>query len=109
MNQICILFSTIDDRRKAEQIASQLVQEKLAACVSIIPDVVSVYKWEGKVQHEGECLLVLKTRQERLDPLISRLAEIHPYQVPEIVAFPVIRGYLPYLEWVMEETSPEKV
>ena len=104
MTAIRIAFSTIDDAANAREIARQLVQEGLAACINIIPKVTSVYKWKGQVETEEECLMVIKSTEDRLGQLIDRLHEIHPYDVPEAVAFPVEKGHPPYLDWVVENT-----
>ncbi|MGH9338992.1 MAG: divalent-cation tolerance protein CutA [Acidobacteriota bacterium] len=107
MTPVRILFSTIDSFEVAEKIANQLVEERLAACVNIIPKLTSVYKWKGEVEHASEHLLIIKTVERRLNLLMKRLKELHPYEIPEIIAFPIEQGYLPYLEWVVSETSDE--
>ncbi len=99
-----IVFSTIDDSPKAKQIATRLVEERLAACVNIIPKVSSVYKWQGKVETATEDLLVIKTWPDRLPALLARLEELHPYDVPEAVAFSIEDGLPAYLDWVKQET-----
>ncbi|HSR53996.1 MAG TPA: divalent-cation tolerance protein CutA [Acidobacteriota bacterium] len=104
MTRVRIVFSTIDDAQKARHLAGRLVEEGLAACVNIIPKVLSVYKWKGQVQQDEEWLMVIKTADTRLHRLLERLRELHPYDVPEGVAFPVESGLPDYLEWVMEET-----
>ncbi len=102
---IRIVFSTIDDVHKAQQLATTLVNEKLAACVNIIPSVWSVYHWQGTVEKAVENLLIIKTSEERLDELMDRLRELHPYDLPEIIALPVETGLPEYLRWVVEITS----
>jgi periplasmic divalent cation tolerance protein len=104
MCNIQILFSTIDDSASAEKVAKQLVEERLAACVNVLPGVTSVYHWQGKVQHEQEHLLILKTPTDRVEALIERLKELHPYEVPEMISLSVQSGYRPYLDWVLQET-----
>jgi periplasmic divalent cation tolerance protein len=89
----------------ARNLASKLVEERLAACVNILPGVVSVYRWEGRIETSDEVLLVAKTSDAAAGALVARLAEIHPYSVPEIVALDAARVHPKYLEWVDSETS----
>lgn len=89
----------------AEKLASTLVEERLAACVNVHPKVVSVYRWEGRVDRADESLLVVKTSDAALETLMARIAEIHPYSVPEIVAMDAARVNRPYLDWVDSATS----
>ncbi len=100
MNTIRVVLTTIDDAEKAYALAAALVEESKAACVNIIPNVTSVYKWEGKVQTDNELLLVIKVTQEGVDGLADRIKELHPYDVPEVVSLPVEKGNPAYLEWV---------
>ena len=99
-----LVFSTIDSQKTAREIADNLVNERLAACINIIPNVTSVYKWKGAIERADECLLIIKTSEDRLDELTARIKELHPYQVPEVVSLPIEKGYGPYLEWVFSET-----
>jgi periplasmic divalent cation tolerance protein len=105
MSNVCILLSTIDSAQAAEDVASKLVEEHLAACVNILPGVSSYYRWEGEVQNEQEFLLILKTSTDRVDDLMDRMKTLHPYEVPEIVSIPVEAGYQPYLDWVVTQTA----
>jgi periplasmic divalent cation tolerance protein len=89
----------------AEKLASALVEERLAACVSVQRDVTSVYRWQGRVERQAEVLLVVKTSDAALERLVGRIAALHPYEVPEIVAFDVARVNSKYREWVDSETS----
>ncbi len=102
---IQILLSTIDDESQARRLAARLVEERLAACVNIVPKVTSVYKWKGKLEEASELLLVIKTRAELADRLTARLAELHPYDVPECIVLEVVSGHQPYLDWVIAETG----
>ena len=104
MTPVRILLSTIDNEKRAQQIAYQLTKERLAACVNIISNVTSVYKWKGETEQATECLLIVKTTKDRLEKLTARLVDLHPYDVPEVVTFSVEQGYPPYLEWVVSET-----
>ncbi len=100
-----ILFSTIDNAETARRIASTLVEERLAACVNIIPNVTSVYKWKGEIETASEWLMLIKTVQERVPALIARLVQLHPYEVPEAVVLNIEEGHSPYLDWVIRETA----
>jgi len=102
---VCVALTTCPDEGTARRIASALVDERLAACVNIVPDVTSVYRWEGAVETAPECLLLVKTRRERLEDVRRRLEELHPYDLPEFVALPVEGGSSAYLRWVVEETG----
>jgi periplasmic divalent cation tolerance protein len=88
----------------AESLASTLVEERLAACVNVLPGVVSVYRWRGAVVRSRESLLVAKTSDEAAPRLARRLAEIHPYDVPEIVSLAPSDVNEAYLKWIDEET-----
>ncbi len=102
---LCVALTTCPDEGTARRIASALVDERLAACVNIVPDMTSIYRWEGVVETASECLLLVKTRRERLEALRRRLEELHPYDLPELVALPVEGGSPAYLTWVVEETG----
>ncbi|MBM3132435.1 MAG: divalent-cation tolerance protein CutA [Chloroflexi bacterium] len=88
----------------AERLARTLVGEKLVACVNTAP-VNSFFKWEGKLQEEKEVLLIMKTTAARVREAIVRIRELHSYQVPEIIALPIIDGYEGYLDWVKESVD----
>lgn len=96
-----IVLVTFPNREKAREITRQLVEERLAACATLLPGAESVYRWEGKVQVEDEVQAMLKTTRARLPQLTERLRALHPYEVPEILALPVETGLSAYLEWVV--------
>lgn len=98
-----MLFSTCS-RAQAAKIAETLIQKRLAACVNIA-EVRSVYRWKGELQHDEEALLIVKTSAIRREETIHAIKEMHSYELPEIVVIQVAGGYVPYLEWVREETS----
>jgi periplasmic divalent cation tolerance protein len=100
-----VALSTVGTAEDAERIARALVERRLAACVNVVPGVVSVYRWKGAVEKDEERLLVIKTRAERLEALREALVELHPYEVPELVALPVEAGHAPYLAWLDESVS----
>ena len=85
---------------KGEELAALLVAEKLAACVNLLPEIRSIYFWQGALQKDAEELLVIKTADWLLPELKDRVKEIHPYEIPEIICLPVTDGYAPYLAWV---------
>lgn len=99
---IVVLLSTWPDADQARAAAHTLVDEKLAACGNLVPAVESIYRWEGKVETAAEALLILKTTSARSPALTARLRELHPYEVPEILALPVSDGLPAYLRWVEE-------
>jgi periplasmic divalent cation tolerance protein len=85
----------------ADGIARVLVEERLAACVNIIP-ARSCYLWEGKLNLEGEELLIIKTEERKIEHLMARIIELHSYRVPEIIVLPIVDGYPPYLHWITQ-------
>ena len=95
-----VVLSTFPDADKAAEIARVLVDERLAACVNLVPTVRSIYRWQGAIQDDAEALAVIKTTAERYPALASRLAELHPYDVPEILALPLDDGHAKYLAWL---------
>jgi periplasmic divalent cation tolerance protein len=103
---VLIALCTCPDAEIAGRIARALVGEGLAACVSTVPGVTSVYLWEGAVQTDTEVQLLIKTTAARLPVLIDRVRELHPYELPEVIAVPVIGGLPDYLQWVQTCTTP---
>ncbi len=100
-----IVLITAASQDEAAKIGTALVGEHLAACVNIVPQIRSLFFWEGKTQDEGETLLIAKSRQPLLDRLISRVKELHSYTVPEVIALPVVGGSADYLKWLRETTT----
>jgi periplasmic divalent cation tolerance protein len=94
-----------DGRLDAVALGRMLVEEGLAACVNVLPPMVSVYRWQGSVHQDAERQLVIKTRAERIDALRGRLATLHPYDVPEFLVLPVSAGSPSYLDWVKESVT----
>ncbi len=99
------VFSTVDSKEKAVEIAKVLVNEKFAACVQIYGSGESFYWWEGRVESASEWLILIKTSENKLEALIKKLKEIHPYEVPEIIAHEIKAGNTDYLRWVEEITG----
>jgi len=104
MTEYIVVLSTVSDESKAHEIARALVEARLAACVTVSPPCRSLYWWEEKIADEKECVLVIKTRAALYEDLEKKLKEIHPYQVPEVIALPILRGSEKYLEWLKTET-----
>ena len=100
MSERLVVLMTAGSQEEAEEIANVLVKEMLAACVNVLPGVTSVYRWEGKVQHDQEWLLVAKTARQVLDALVRRVQALHSYDLPEVVALPVVGGNQAYLHWI---------
>lgn len=99
------VFVTAPDAEVARSLARALVAERLAACVNVVPGVCSIYRWEGEVQEDDEVLLVIKTREDRLAALSARVTDLHPYDLPEVLALPVVGGSAGYLDWVSAEAA----
>jgi len=101
-----VVLITAPGGEPARGIARMLVDQRLAACVNRIPDIRSTYRWQGKVVEDTEDLLIVKTTRDRLEALMARIREVHPYTVPEVLAVEVADGAASYLEWVAAETRP---
>lgn len=102
--QALIVLTTLPDQDTARQLARQLIESRLAACVNILAPCTSIYRWNAAVQEEAETPLLIKTTAERYAALEAFLTEHHPYQLPEIIALPVAQGLAGYLAWVGAET-----
>ncbi|MBU0498997.1 MAG: divalent-cation tolerance protein CutA [Gammaproteobacteria bacterium] len=100
MTTIKLVLCTCPDRKAAEEIATQLVDAGLAACINLLPGITSIYRWQGKIEHTQEVLLFIKTSHARLDELQKALVALHPYDVPEVIILGIEQGHQPYLEWV---------
>ena len=107
MDAALIVLTTAPDEAKAAGIAHALVAERLAACVNRVPGVVSTYRWQGEIQNDAEHLLLIKTTSARFEALKRRLLELHPYELPELVAVRVESGLERYLAWIATETAAQ--
>ncbi|MGC8491317.1 MAG: divalent-cation tolerance protein CutA [Syntrophobacteraceae bacterium] len=105
MNETSIVFVTAGSEEEAAKIGQTLVNERLAACANLVPGIRSIYRWKGKICDEREFLIIIKTRTSKFEALQKRVQELHSYEVPEIISFPVSRGLPQYLAWVLEETE----
>lgn len=99
--------TTVDSREGAEEVARSVIAHKLGACAQVSGPITSFYRWEGEVQNDDEWLVVIKTAADRLADLTAHIVEVHPYDVPEVVAVPVTDGHSAYLEWVLDETRED--
>lgn len=104
-NQILVVLSTCPDATTARRLGRGLVEAGLAACVNVVPGLVSIYGWQGRLQEDDECLMIVKTAEARIEALTAWLQTHHPYELPEIVAVPVSDGHADYLNWVLEQTA----
>lgn len=103
----CLVLCTCPEGETAESLARILIEERLAACVNVLPGLTSVYTWQGNLETSRESLLMIKTEQSRYAELELRLRQRHPYQVPEIVALPIEHGLPDYLQWISQCLHPD--
>ena len=104
-SQPLVVFCTCPDQASAERIAATMVEERLAACVNMLPGLTSIYRWREQIQRDTELLLLLKTQGTVYPLLEARIRELHPYDVPEIIALPVRMGSSAYLDWIAANTG----
>ena len=105
MTDIVIVLTTVADDERAEPLARRLVDERLAACVNLHPPMVSMYRWQGRVERDGERQLVIKTTRDRVPALEARLIQLHSYELPEFLVVSADEGSAAYLAWVREQTQ----
>ena len=99
-----VVFVTCGSEKEALKIAHTLVKERLAACVTLVSPIRSIYRWEGKIWDENEWLLVIKTRKQRFRALEKKVKTLHSYDVPEIISLPILDGSSSYLNWIKKNT-----
>jgi periplasmic divalent cation tolerance protein len=99
-----VIFCTVPDQETADRIADTLVGGGLAACVNILPGLKSVYTWKGAVCRDSELLCVIKSRASLFGKIEAALRGVHPYEVPEIIALPIVAGHAPYIQWINDVT-----
>jgi periplasmic divalent cation tolerance protein len=104
MSDVVLILTTVPGDDSGEEIARLLVDERLAACVNVLPPMVSLYRWRGAVERDVERQLVIKTTASRIQAIQARLCALHPYELPEVLVLPVADGGVDYLEWVVSET-----
>ena len=100
-----VFFVTVPNLEEAKNISKQLVEERLVACVNIVRDIISTYRWEGNIEIDNEFLLIIKTTENMCEPLINRIQEIHSYSNPECIALKIEKGSNKYLNWINEVTK----
>lgn len=102
-----IVYCTCPDAASADTLARALVEDRLAACASQLPGTRSTYRWQGVLEHSEEVLLMIKTTSDRLAALTARVLDLHPYELPEVVAVEAVGGLAPYLDWVVQQTRDD--
>jgi periplasmic divalent cation tolerance protein len=100
-----LIYSTFPSGEVAETMGKQLVERQLAACVNILPGMVSVYRWEGKIAHDHEAVMIIKTRRGLAEEVIAAVRADHPYTNPALLVIPIEGGSERYLAWLLEETA----
>lgn len=106
MTGVRVVLVSGPDIETLAALARTLVEERLIACANLVDGVRSIFRWQGAVEDEREALAILKTTADRLEALSARVAELHPYEVPELLALPVVEGGAAYLEWVAGSVEP---
>lgn len=106
MEQVLLVMTNFPDSASAQTLAHALVQAKLAACVNLLPGVQSIYRWQGKIEQAQEITLTIKTTQARYHQVEQAILAAHPYDLPEVIALPLM-GHAAYLHWVSQETEQE--
>ncbi len=101
-DEALLVFSTFPSREEAVRIVTALVEEQLAACGNLLPEVESIYRWKGAVERAIETMAVIKTTRANYARLQERIAQLHPYETPEVIAVPIERGLPSYLAWVAD-------
>jgi periplasmic divalent cation tolerance protein len=101
-----LVLTNLPDRASAERLADRLLEGREAACINILAPCRSVYRWKGAIQHDEEHPMLIKTTRDRYAALEAAIRAGHPYELPEIIAFPVTAGLAGYLQWVDAETRP---
>ena len=107
MEDRIVVLCTVPTLETAERIAQAVVEGRLAACVNVVPGARSFYRWKGAVEDAAECLLVIKSSRRLFDALRSALEKAHPYEIPELIALPVVEGAPNYLNWLSENLGTE--
>lgn len=107
MTDKIVVLSTCDSKARATRLARHLVKRRLAACVSIVPGARSVYRWKGAIEDAAEWLLVIKSRRDLFPALRDEIGKLHTYEVPEVIALPVVDGAENYLAWLDAELTQE--
>lgn len=104
-----VVLVTASAEEEAARIGRKLVEARLAACVNIVKNIRSIYRWEGRIEDDSEVLMIVKTRREHFGRLKDLVKQAHSYSVPEVIALPVVEGAEDYLEWIEDETAIQQV
>ena len=102
---VAVIYTTIDDIKKARRMAHTLVDEQIVACVNIIPEIESYYRWKGKIENDKEIVLIAKTVDKNVKKTIQRIKKLHSYDLPDIIVLPIIGGHKEYLDYIVNETA----
>ncbi len=105
MSEFIVVLVTVGSADEGDRLARALVEARLAACVNRVKSVQSIYRWKGKIESSEEELLIVKTRRDLFERLKEKIQQLHSYQVPEIIALPIIEGSESYLRWLEEELA----
>jgi periplasmic divalent cation tolerance protein len=100
-----VVFTTCESQDQAEQLARHLIEDRLAACVNILPGARSIYRWKDKIEDASEFVLVIKSRRDVFDKLRAAIVRLHSYEIPEVIALPVVDGSDAYLKWLDRELA----
>lgn len=106
MTDIVLILTTVPSADRGDAMARSLVEERLAACVNVLPPMTSFYRWKGTVERDTECQLIVKTTRDRVAAVEARIRELHGYELPELLVLAVEAGAGTYLEWVRVATRP---
>ena len=107
MTDFRIIYCTVPDFETAQKISRSLVDKKYAACCNILPNITSVYRWQGKIESDSELLIMIKSGTGRYAEIEKEILRLHPYDVPEIIAAPVVEGNSSYLKWIKESIKDD--
>ena len=105
MNDPIIILTTVSSKKEAEIIGSKLINMKLAACVNIIPNIKSIYRWEGKINKDSEYLLIIKTVKRAEEDVFENIRKLHSYDTPEMISIPITGGEKSYLNWLSKSVA----
>jgi periplasmic divalent cation tolerance protein len=103
-----LVYATFPSRAEAERIGGQLVEDRVAACVNILPGMIAIYIWEGERHQDEECAMIIKSRASLAERIIATVRNLHPYENPALVVLNVAGGAMPFLEWILAETTAPK-
>ena len=102
---VAVIYTTKKKKKKARRMAHTLVDEQIVACVNIIPEIESYYRWKGKIENDKEIVLIAKTVDKNVKKTIQRIKKLHSYDLPDIIVLPIIGGHKEYLDYIVNETA----